>query len=205
MTRSAPACPDRSPPRRRPVGQTLAELGIVMPFLMFLLLGIVQVGYLIYQQYDAIHLAREAANLIARDGDMDQAANAIEKAQLTRNFNSDVKLVLSVLQLGPTGGQNDGVPIIMNRYIPPGSFTGTSVLGDPSPDKYNSPASNPPDPTYTAKSPDRDKDLQAKLPLPNNLTIGPNQSVYVAEIFIRRRDILPFSRTPGPLYAAAYF
>jgi len=138
---------------------------------------------------------------------MDQAVNAIKHAQLTRNFDSDVKLVLSVLQLGPKGGPNDGVPIIMHRHAA-GSLTGKSVLGDPSPDKYNSPTSNPPDPTYTAKSPDRDQDLQAKpLPLPNglSLTIGSNQSVYVAEIFIQRRDILPLSRTPGPLYAAAYF
>src|SRR6266446_2430432 len=95
-------------PRRCSRGQTLAELGIVMPFLLFLLLGIFEVGYLIYQQYDAINFAREAANLMFRDDNLDHAETAIKAAQLTRSFDTDVKLILSVVKLGPAGGPSAG-------------------------------------------------------------------------------------------------
>ena len=192
---------------RRRRGQTLAELGIVMPLLMFLFLGIFQIAFLIHQQYDAIHLAREAANLIARDDNLDTAVDAMTAAQLGRKFETDVSLILSVLQLGPAGTPNAGVPIIMHRLVA-GGLTGVkSVLGDPGADRYESPDSKPPDHTYKAKESGTDPKIHALLPLPNklDLTIGPNQLVYVAEIYVKRRDIVPLSKTAAPLYAVAYF
>ena len=184
--------------RRCSRGQTLAELGIVMPFLIFLFLAIFQVGFLIYQQYDAINLAREAANLMRSDDNLDVAEAAIRAAQLTRKFDTDVKLVMSRLELGSPGGPNAAKPIIIHRHVA-GTLAGASVLGDPPSSAYG------PGPSYTANDPSKDTTIQA-LPLPNHLRINPGQSVFVAEVFIKRRDILPLSGNAQPnLYAVAFF
>lgn len=188
-------------PRRRSRGQTLAELGIVMPLLMMLLLVIFQVGFLIYQQYEAINLAREAANLMFRDKNLDHAESAIKAAQLTRDFNTDVKLILSVVEFGPPGGPNTDVPIILKRHVA-GTLSGQSLLGDPPTAAYKDPT--PDDASYSAVRPSTDPRIQARLPLPNDLDIKAGQSVNVAEIFLKRRDILPLSAT-NPIYAVAYF
>ena len=188
--------------RRYSRGQTLAEIGIVMPLLMMLLLVIFQVGYLIYQQYEAINLAREAANLMFRDTNLDHAESAIKAAQLTRDFDTDVKLILSVVEFGPPGSANADVPIIFQRHVA-GTLSGNSVLGDPATAAYNDPTPN--DASYKAVRPSTDPRIQAKLPLPNELDIKAGQSVNVAEIYIKRRDILPLSRTTNPIYAVAYF
>ena len=51
-----------------------------------------------------------------------------------------------------------------------------------------------------------DATIQARTPLPNGLVLNPGQSVFVAEIYLKRRDILPLSaQAPRSLYAAAYF
>src|ERR1051326_6794669 len=191
-------------PRRPSRRQTLAELGIVMPFLLFLLLGIVQVSFLIYQQYDAINLAREAANLIVRDDHLDVAASATKAAQLTRSLDTDVKLILSVVPLGPQGSPNEALPIIPHRHVA-GTLSGDSVLGDPPPAAYGQPPPAGDDPTYGAIHPATDQNIRAKTPLPNALQIQAGQSVYVAEVYIKRRDILPLSATAAPLYSVAYF
>ena len=91
--------------RRRSRGQTLAEFGIVLSLLMVVVLGIFQVGYLIYQQYGAMNLAREGANLISRQSSLDVAESAIRAAQADPRFDADTRLVLSVVQLG-AGGPN---------------------------------------------------------------------------------------------------
>src|SRR5438093_636565 len=83
-------------------GQTLAEFGITISLLIVLILGIFQVGYLIYQQYIAINLAREGANLALRETSLDVVEAAIRSAR--PDFDADTKLSLSVVQLGPPGG-----------------------------------------------------------------------------------------------------
>lgn len=185
--------------KRRSRGQTLAEFGITISLLMVVLLGIFQVSYLIYQQYVALNLAREGANLILRQATFDDAASAIQSAVAEPAFNADTRLILSVVQLGPSPGPNAGAPIIIQRHTW-GMSTGASVLGDPSPSLYGGSPKN-----YTAND-FNDISIRAKAPLPNGLTIIPTQSVYVAEIYRRRRDIVPPGlKLPDSLYAVAYF
>ena len=183
--------------RGRSRGQTLAEFGITISLLIVLILGIFQVGYLIYQQYMAINLAREGANLALRETSLDVVEAAIRSAR--PDFDADTKLILSVVQLGPKGGPNAGEPIITQRHAA-GTLTGASVLGEPPPSSYGA------GPTYTAKDL-LDKQIRARTPLPNSLTILPDQSVYVAEIYLKRRDITPLAgvQLPNSLYSVAYF
>ncbi len=184
---------------RRSRGQALAEFGIVLSLLMVLALGIFQVCYLIYQQYGAMNLAREGANLILRQSSLDIAESAIRAAQADPRFDADTRLLLSVVQLG-SAGPNAGKPIITQRHAA-GMPTGASLLGDPPSSSYG------PGPTYTANDPGHDTSLQAKSPLPNGLQVNAGQSVYVAEIWVKRRDIMPLAgvRLPDTLYSIAYF
>ena len=184
---------------RRSRGQALAEFGIVLSLLMVLALGIFQVCYLIYQQYGAMNLAREGANLILRQSSLDIAESAIRAAQADPRFDADTRLLLSVVQLG-SAGPNAGKPIITQRHAA-GMPTGASLLGDPPSSSYG------PGPTYTANDPGHDTSIQAKSPLPNGLQVNAGQSVYVAEIWVKRRDIMPLAgvRLPDTLYSIAYF
>ena len=183
--------------RGRSRGQTLAEFGITISLLIVLILGIFQVGYLIYQQYIAINLAREGANLALREKSLDVVESAIRSAR--PDFDADTKLILSVVELGPPGGPTAGDPIITQRHAA-GTLTGASVLGEPPPSSYGA------GPTYTAKYLG-DNSIRARAPLPNSLTIRQGQSVYVAEIYLKRRDITPLAgvQLPNSLYSVAYF
>ena len=190
--------------KQRPRGQTLAEFGVTISLLLVVLLGIFQVSYLIYQQYVAVNLAREGANIILRptadNKSFDQAAAAIRAALADPQFDSDTRLILSVVRLGDDPGPNFGNPIIIQRHAW-GMPTGASVLGDPPSDSYFTTAD---DQNYAAKRPATDQSIQAKLP--NDLTLVPRQLVYVAEIYRKRRDIVPLGvELPDSLYSVAYF
>ena len=183
--------------KRRSRGQTLAEFGVSISLLMVVFLGIFQVSYLIYQQYVALNLAREGANLILRQSTFDDAAAAM--TQTDPQFDANTRLILSVVELGGPG-PNNNMPIITHRHAW-GMPTGASVLGDPPSSSYD------PKNDYTAMDLARDSSIQAKSPLPNGLQVNAGQSVYVAEIWVKRRDIMPLAgvRLPDTLYSIAYF
>ena len=197
MSRPSPARPGETrDTRRHSRGQTLAEFGVTLPLLMAVILGIFQVSYLIYQQYVAVNLAREGANLILRKSPFDTAAAAIRLAD--PQFDADTSLILSVVQLGTAPGPNLGNAIIIQRHAW-GMSTGKSVLGDPPSSSYD------PKNDYTAMDLARDSSIQAKSPLPNGLLINPGQLVHVAEIYRKRRDIVPLTGVPDSLYSVTYF
>src|SRR5436853_7535856 len=89
--------------KRRSRGQTLAEFGITLSLLMVVLLGIFQVSFLIYQQYVALNLAREGANLISRENNLDEAAAAIRSAQADPQFDPNPRPIHPGVQLCMTG------------------------------------------------------------------------------------------------------
>ena len=197
MSRPSPARPGKTGDTgRRSRGQTLAEFGVVLSLLMTVILGIFQVSYLIYQQYVALNLAREGANLILRQSTFDDAAAAM--AQTDPQFDANTRLILSVVQLGTAPGPNLGTAIIIQRHAW-GMSTGKSVLGDPPSSSYD------PKNDYTAMDLARDSSIQAKSPLPNGLLINPGQLVHVAEIYRKRRDIVPLTGVPDSLYSVTYF
>ena len=191
--------------KRRSRGQALAELGITLSLLMVVLLGIFQLSYLIDQQYVALNLAREGANLIVRPTtkgtSFDDAAAAIRSALADPQFDVNTRLILSVVQLGPPGGPNAAKPIISQRHAW-GMPTGASVLGDPPSGSYLSK-----DTDYAAAHLATDTNIQASLP--KSFQMNPDQPgpVYVAEIYRKRRDIFPLAsaQLPDSLYSVAYF
>jgi len=103
------------------------------------------------------------------------------------------------VQLG-AGGPNANKPIITQRHAA-GMPTGASLLGEPPSSSYGG------GPAYTANNPATDTSIQARSPLPNGLQLNPGQSLYVAEIWVKRRDIMPLAgvQLPDSLYSVAYF
>ena len=183
--------------KRRSRGQALAEFGVTISLLLVVLLGIFQVSYLIYQQYVALNLAREGANLILRQSTFDDAAAAM--AQADPQFDANTRLILSVVELGPPGGPNAAKAIITQRHAW-GMPVGASALGDPPSGSYRKGEND-----YEAKEPDTDIKIRATLR--NGLQINKGQLVFVAEIYRKRRDIVPLAgvELPDSLYSVTYF
>jgi hypothetical protein len=106
-----------------------------------------------------------------------------------------------VVQLG-VGGSNLNHPIIAQR-LEVGNLGGNSILGEPAGTAFGS------GPNYPALDPNNNTSLQT-LPLPNGLTLATGDAIYVAELFINRKDIAqitwPFAVTfDDHLYANAFF
>ena len=160
MSRPSLTGPERTrDAKRRSPGQTLAEFGITISLLIVVLLGIFEVSYLIYQQYVAMNLSREGANLILRQSPLDVTESAIRSAQADPHFDTNTRLILSVVRLG-TSGATAGFPIVAQRHTA-GMPTGPSVLGDPPSSSYKAGADD-----YVAKDPANDTAILAKAPLP---------------------------------------
>ena len=54
-------------------GQSMVEFAMVLPFLLVIVLGVVEVGYALLDQHIVTKLAREGANLISRDATLQEA------------------------------------------------------------------------------------------------------------------------------------
>lgn len=183
-------------------GQSLVEFALVLPIMLLLVLGVIEVGYALYEDHLIIKLAREGSNLISRQSTLQEAEAALLAATSAPiSFNSNGKLILSVVRLG-TGGANQGKPIISQRRVV-GSLTANSVLGNPPPAAYSGP------PDYNAINADNNTSVRVSGPLPNGLTLTAGQSVYVSEVYTRHHFLTPFDRfgfrLPSNLYASAYF
>jgi hypothetical protein len=183
-------------------GQTLVEFSMVLPLLLLLVLGVIEVGYALYENHLIIKLAREGSSLISRQSTLQEAENALLAATTPPiSFDHDGKLILSVIRLG-TGGGNLNRPIIAQRRVI-GTLSAGSVLGDPDPSAYNGA------PNYVAQNADNDTRIRIAGALPNGLTLVAGQSVYITEVYTRHNLITPFERfgakLPSNLYASAYF
>ena len=53
---------------RRRAGQTLAEVAIVLPLLLLMMFGLLELGWAIYQSNVIRGYVREASNIISRNG-----------------------------------------------------------------------------------------------------------------------------------------
>ena len=183
-------------------GQTLAEVGIALPLLIFLVVGTLQTGWVIYQGHVVRKTAREAVNLISRQVTFDDTETIVQGMQVYPGgaFDPNAKLILTVLARG-TSGLNNGKTIVVQRHSI-GSVSGTSLFGNPGQGHFGAA------PTYVANDQAGDTSLQVGS-LPNGLQVQANQVVYVAELFTSRSDLASLSfwnvSFPSTLYANAIF
>ena len=183
-------------------GQTLAEVAIALPMLIVLVVGMLQVGWVLYQGHVVRKVAREGANLISRQVTFADTGTVIRGSSVYPGgaFDANATMILSVIR--PGAGSNAGFNVITQR-LTIGSLGGASVVGSPGAGSYSG------SPNYTALNPDTDTGIRAVNPLPNGLTLSAGQAVYVSELYTRRSDMDSLTHWgvafPATLYASAFF
>jgi Flp pilus assembly protein TadG len=186
-------------------GQSLLEFAIILPLVMVLVLGVIEVGYGLLDMHVVTKLAREGSNLISRNTSLG-AAGDVMKSMSTRPVNfangGGSKLIFSVIKKGTAGTPNAGQNILYQRHEV-GNLAKSSQLS-------TSGGSWPTAPDYTATSPDTNTSLRVTLPpgVPATL-VSTNGFVYITEIWTTHTLITPFDRfgvtVPSHLYSIAYF
>ena len=184
-------------------GQSIIEMAIILPLLLVVVLGVVEVSYGLMDQHVVTKLTREGSNLISRDTSLGDAANAL-KAMATRpvDFNTNSRLIFTVIRKGATTGtSNFGKDIIYQRYET-GALSAASVLQTTGGATFGVP------PDYQAANADSDTGLQLSG-LPAGLVVGTGSMIYVTEIYTKHELITPFDKfgvkVPEVLYSIAYF
>jgi TadE-like protein len=187
-------------------GQSLVEFALIMPFVLLVALGVVEVGYALLDQHVVTKLTREGSNLISRDVAISDAVTAMRNMS-TRpvDFNTRSKMIFSVLRKGTTTGTANYDQVILYQRYEYGSLTGTDVqsaLTTRGTGAYRGA------PDYEAVNADTDTRIQIAN-LPANLTLNRGSTLYVTEIFTRHNLITPLSgfgvTVPSTLYSIAYF
>jgi Flp pilus assembly pilin Flp len=184
-------------------GQTILEFGLMLPLVVVLVLGVVELSYALLDQHVVTKLAREGSNLISRDTDLLDAATAM-RTMSTRPVdftNGNSKVIFSVVRnIDVTGTTNYNKPILYQRYEY-GSLAATSQLSTLGSGSFAGA------PDYQATNPNGDANLQVtNLPAGIVVTGG---MIYVTEIYTKHTLITPFDRfgvsVPSTLYSIAYF
>ncbi|HEU4690732.1 MAG TPA: TadE family protein [Vicinamibacterales bacterium] len=187
-------------------GQSLLEFAFIMPLVLLLALGVIEVSYALLDQHVVTKLTREGSNLISRDVKISDVETAM-RTMSTRpvDFNTRSRMILTVLRKGGTPGTpNYDRVIVYQRYVF-GSLTGTgysSALQTVGTGAYRG------SPDYEAVNADTDTRIQVSS-LPAGLTMDRGNTIYVTEIYTRHDLLTPLSgfgvTVPNSLYSIAYF
>jgi|KBSMisStaDraftv2_1062788.scaffolds.fasta_scaffold62731_5 hypothetical protein len=182
-------------------GQAVLEFALVVPLVLVLVLGVVEVSYALLDQHIVSKLSREGSNLISRDTSLADAATAMTNmSSRPVNFTDGSSTVIFsvVKNVATVGASNYGKSVLYARYRY-GSYSGSSILN-------NTGGSFGSAPDYEAFNSDNDTSLQITN-LPTTLT--PGDMLYVTEIYTRHPIITPFDKfgitVPQTLYSIAYF
>ncbi len=173
----------------------------MVPLVLLLVLGVVEVGYVTLDQHVVTKLSREGSNLISRDTSMADAAAAMSSmSSRPVNFNDgSSKVIFSVVKKVATAGAGNFNKAVLYQRFVYGTYAGTSMLD-------NAGGAFGPAPEYTAINSDNDASLQVSN-VPATMAVG--GMLYITEIFTRHPLITPFDhfgvQMPTTLYSIAYF
>jgi len=181
----------------------MVEMAMMLPFIVVLVLGMIELSYALFDHHVVTKLSREGANLISRNTTLQNAANVLQQMSTQPvNFATKSKVIFSVIKRGATiGTTNYNKDILYQRYEF-GSLAASSHLQTAGTGSFG------PGPEFEANNSDGDGSLQlTNLPSANMLTTG--GLLYVAEIFTHHNLITPFDHfgvnVPTTLYSIAYF
>ena len=184
-------------------GQTLVEMAVVLPILLTISLGVIDVSYALLHQHVISRITREGANLISRDVTLLDATTALKTMSTTPvDFTDGSELILSVIKKGSVvGTANYDKVVLYQRYTigtlgVPSTLTtaGTGVFG--------------PAPDFRAVNSDTDVNLRITN-LPANVDISVGGLLYIAEVFTQHDPLTPLDKfgvtVPPTLRSIAYF
>ena len=193
-----------APRVRNARGQSLIEFALMMPLVILMALGVVEVAYALLDQHVVTKLAREGSNLISRDTSLEAAGTALTTMSTAPVDFSDgsSKLIFSVIRVGSTTGTaNFGQRVMIQRRVM-GTLPYNSKLTMAGSGSFGGP------PEYEAANADSNTGLRVTN-LPAGLATFPGATIYVTEIYTTHPLITPVQRfglsVPPVLYSIAYF
>jgi hypothetical protein len=184
-------------------GQSLVETAMVLPLLILVLLGVVELGMALQHQHAVTSLSREGANLISRDTSLEDATTALASLS-TRPvaLDQNTRVILSVLRRGATVGTANFDRLVLYQRHEFGTYSAASRLATRGRGSFGGA------PDFLAVNSDEDTSLQVTN-APAGLVTVRGGLVYVTEIFSRHTLITPIDRfgvtVPSVLYSVAYF
>jgi hypothetical protein len=189
---------------RNASGQGLLEFALILPLILALVLGVVEVSYALLDQHIVTKLTREGSNLISRDTSLDDALKVMKSmssgpVNFTPTGTSNV--IFSVIKkVGTVGTANYGKEVLYQR-LSAGTLPNTSYLTTSGSGSFGS------GPDYIAANSDTDPALQVTNLPPNLVSLG--GMLYITEIYTKHPLITPFNKfgvsVPSTLYSIAYF
>jgi len=183
-------------------GTALVEFSLVVPLILVLCLGVVEVSYALLDQHVVTKLTREGSNLISRNSSLQDAATALRSmSSRPVDFNASARMILSVVKnVNTVGAANFGKPVLYQRYEF-GGLAASSALQTAGAGAFGGA------PDYQAANSDNDVSLQVVNLAPN--LVLPGGLLYITEIYSTHQLITPFDRfgiqVPDKLYSIAYF
>jgi hypothetical protein len=183
-------------------GQTLIEFALVLPLILIVILGVIEVSYALLDQHVVTKLTREGSNLISRDTSLLDASTAMKNMSSGPvDFTTSSTVILSVIKdVNTAGAGNFNKPVLYQRYQM-GAIAAVSALTTLGGGAFGGA------PDFLAANSDNDANLQVTN-LPANLIV-PGGLLYVTEIFSKHPLITPFDKfgvqVPTTLYSIAYF
>lgn len=187
--------------RRGDAGQSLVEFAIVLPLLVLVVFGVIDVSYALLDQHVVTSLSREGSNLISRNTSLQDAVTAMR--QMTSrplNFeDGSSKMILSVVRRIPTSGAANYDRTILYQRIEYGTLAASSRLAGGG-------GAFGPAPDYRALDPDNDSALRISN---LSVTLSRGGTIYITEVFSKHVTLTPLDRlgvrVPDRLYSIAYF
>jgi hypothetical protein len=184
-------------------GQALVEFALILPFLLLIVFGLAEVGYLLLDQHVVTKLSREGSNLISRNTSLQDAAGALNAMSSPPvDFSTRSKVIFSVLKKGSTTGSGNFDRIFLYQRSEYGSLPASSKISTQGGGGFGGP------PDYEAANSDNAVGLQVTN-LPANLIATRGGMIYVTEIYTRHELLTPLGHwgvgIPTTLYSIAYF
>jgi Flp pilus assembly protein TadG len=184
-------------------GQTLIEMAFVMPVILTVSLGLVEVSYAVLHQHVISRITREGANLISRDVSLLDASNALKSMSTTPvDFTDGSQLILSVLKKGSTVGTANYDKVVLYQRYSIGTLGAASTLQTAGSVTFG------PSPDFKVANSDTDTNLRITT-LPATVDISLGGLLFVAEVFTAHPPVTPLDKfgvtVPSTLQSIAYF
>jgi hypothetical protein len=183
-------------------GQSILEMTLVLPFLLMLALGVVEISFGMLDQHVVTKLAREGSNLISRNTSLEDAATALAAMSARPvDFDSHSRVIFSVLKKGATNGTANYNQVFLYQRYEFGALSAGSKLNT-----SGGAFGGPPD--YQAANSDNSPGLQVSN-LSDDLIAARGGMIYVTEVFTRHQLLTPLAswglQVPDTLYSIAFF
>ncbi len=185
-------------------GQSLLEFALVLPLLVMVVLGVVELGYALIDAHVVTKMSREGSNLISRDTTLQDAVTTMRSMSggpVNFDDGSSTLILSVILKVATVGSANFDRPVLYQRYTY-GSYPGASVLTMAGSGAFQGA------PDYKAVNADNNPGLQVTNLAPN-LLVTRGGMLYVAEIYSRHQLLTPLGQfgipVPSTLYSIAYF